>query len=166
MIELNARAAGNAKIATTVTLPIDKRVKSRLRVTLDDGRDAGIFLQHGESLQQGDKLVSPDGVVVLVQAAEESLSMARSSDTLLFARVAYHLGNRHVPVQIAFDSDGTGTVSYLHDHVLDDMLRGLGIVVEHVSAPFNPEPGAYGAGGVHGGGVHGGGAQGGGHHHH
>jgi len=149
MIELNARADNNSAIATTVTLPIDKRVKSRLRVTLDDGRDAGIILQHGESLQQGDKLVSPDGVVVMVQAAEESLSMARSADMLLFARVAYHLGNRHVPVQIRFDDDGSGVICYLHDHVLDDMLAGLGVKVKQVNAPFNPEPGAYGGGHHH-----------------
>lgn len=149
MIELNARTDSNSEFSTTVTLPIDKRVKSRLRVTLDDGRDAGIFLQHGESLQQGDKLVSPEGVVVLVQAAEESLSQAKTADMLLFARVAYHLGNRHVPVQIEFDSAGNGVVGYLHDHVLDDMLAGLGVTVTHVSAPFNPEPGAYGGGHHH-----------------
>jgi urease accessory protein len=152
MIELNTRVTDSADVSATVTLPIDKRVKSRLRVTLDDGREAGILLPHGESLQQGDKLAAADGTVVMVQAADESLSVAVSDDMLLFARVAYHLGNRHVPVQIQIDNTngaGRGTVSYLHDHVLDDMLRGLGVVVEHVSAPFNPEPGAYGGGHRH-----------------
>lgn len=159
MIELNNRADSDTEISTTVTLPIDKRVKSRLRVTLDDGRSAGIFLPHGESLQQGDKLISPDGVVVLVQAAKESLSMAQSGDMLVFSRAVYHLGNRHVPVQIELDANGCGVVCYLHDHVLDDMLVGLGVTVKQISAPFNPEPGAYG-GGAYSGGAHGG------HHHH
>ena len=149
MIELNTKVDAGSEAATTVTLPIDKRVKSRLRVTLDDGRDAGIFLPHGESLQQGDKLASKDGIVVLVQAADESLSVAAVDDPLLFARVAYHLGNRHVPVQIEVDNKQQGTISYLHDHVLDEMLHGLGVHVQHRSAPFNPEPGAYGGGHHH-----------------
>ncbi len=160
MIELSARADSNTEVSTTVTLPVDKRVKSRLRVTLDDGRQAGIFLPHGESLQHGDKLMSSDGVVVLVQAADESLSVAESGDMLVFSRVVYHLGNRHVPVEIALDEKGGGVVCYLHDHVLDDMLAGLGVAVKKVSAPFNPEPGAYG------GGAFSGGAHGAGHHHH
>jgi len=152
MIELQERVAHDAKFTATVTLPIDKRIKSRLRVTLDDGRDAGILLARGESLQHGDKLASSDGTVVMVQAAKEKLSIVRCSDRLLFARAAYHLGNRHVPVEIVIDQshlDVTGVITYLHDHVLDDMLRGLGLEVQSVTAAFNPEAGAYGGGHHH-----------------
>ena len=152
MIEINQRAAAGTPVTTTVTLPIDKRIKSRLRVTLDDGREAGIFMLRGESLQHGDKLLSTEGEAIEVKAAPETLSVVSSEDQLLFARACYHLGNRHVPVQITFevkDKVAKGSVSYLHDHVLDDMLLGLGLTVETLSAPFNPEPGAYGGGHSH-----------------
>lgn len=152
MIEITQRADAGVATTTTVTLPIDKRVKSRLRVTLDDGREAGIFLLRGESLQHGDKLLSVDGEAIEVKAAAEKLSVVRCNNQHLFARACYHLGNRHVPVQITLETSNTeviGCVSYLHDHVLDDMLRGLGLTVVSDSAPFNPEPGAYGGGHKH-----------------
>ncbi len=151
MIEFNQKAEPSAEHNTTVTLSIDKRVKSRLRVTLDDGRDAGIILNRGDSLMHGDKLLASDGTVALVQAAPESLSKAEVKDKLLFARAAYHLGNRHVPVEINVTSDSPfiGTISYLHDHVLDEMLAGLGVEVSAVQAPFTPEAGAYGGGHHH-----------------
>ncbi len=151
MIEFNQKAEPTAKHNATVTLPIDKRVKSRLRVTLDDGRDAGIILNRGDSLLHGDKLLASDGTVALVQAAPEALSKAEVTDRLLFARAAYHLGNRHVPVEISVKSDSPfiGTISYLRDHVLDEMLAGLGVVVTTIDEPFTPEAGAYGGGHHH-----------------
>ena len=90
-------------------------------------------------------------MVVLVQAATESLSLAECTDKLLFARAAYHLGNRHVPVEISIKSEAPfiGNISYLHDHVLDNMLAGLGVEVTTVEAPFTPEAGAYGGGHHH-----------------
>ncbi len=123
----------------TLTLPLHSRIKCRLRVTLDDGRDAGLFLPRGTTLRQGDLLLSEQGQRVQVVAAPESLSVVSSDDPHSIARACYHLGNRHVSVQIE-----PGRVSYLHDHVLDDMLRGLGLTVVHREAPFEPEPGAYG----------------------
>ena len=78
-------------------------------------------------------------LAVLVRAADETLSIVRSDDPLLLARACYHLGNRHVPLQI-----GNGLVRYPHDHVLDDMLIGLGLQPSFTQAPFEPEPGAYG----------------------
>jgi len=152
MIELQERVGHDAQFNATVTLPIDQRIKSRLRVTLDDGRDAGILLARGESLQHGDKLAGSDGTVVMVKAAEEKLSIVRCSNPLMFARAAYHLGNRHVPVEIVVDdsqAEMSGVITYLHDHVLDDMLRGLGLLVESTTAAFNPEAGAYGGGHHH-----------------
>jgi urease accessory protein len=139
MLKLTAKLAHGAEGVSTLTLPLHDRIKSRLRVTLDDGREAGLFLERGSTLRDGDILVSDDGERVRVRAAAESLSVVRSDDPHLLARACYHLGNRHVSVQIEPDR-----VSYLHDHVLDDMLRGFGMAVETLEAPFEPEPGAYG----------------------
>lgn len=139
MLKLIEKTAASEVATAKVILSVSSREKSRLRVTLQDGREAGIFLPRGESLQHGDKLRSESGEVIEVQAANESLSRAKCDSEMLFARACYHLGNRHVPLQI-----GMREVSYLHDHVLDDMLRGFGIAVDHIEAPFNPEAGAYG----------------------
>lgn len=128
------------EVLTTLTLPLDLRQKSRQRVTLDNSEDAGLFLPRGTVLQHGDFLLSVDKkMVIRIQAAAENLSVATCTDHLLFARACYHLGNRHMPLQIE-----EGRILYLHDHVLDDMLRGLGLTVEITTAPFEPEPGAYG----------------------
>ncbi|MGV6859549.1 MAG: urease accessory protein UreE [bacterium] len=149
MLKLIEKCHADTPSSTTVTLPLDQRVKSRLRVTLEDGRDAGIFLPRGETLNNGDCLRSESGEVVKVVAADETVSTASCHDPLLLARACYHLGNRHVPLQIE-----EGRLCYQHDHVLDDMLRGLGLPVMVEKAPFEPEPGAYG------------GSSSGGHHHH
>lgn len=152
MLQFTERADAASAASATVTLPIDRREKSRLRVTLSDGREAGIILARGECLQHGDKLATGDGETIEVVAAAEKLSRVNCRDAHSFARACYHLGNRHVPVQIAAadrDSGLVGTVSYLHDHVLDDMLRGLGLQVESVEGAFEPEPGAYGGGHRH-----------------
>lgn len=125
-------------------LPIDKRIKSRLRAELVDGREVGLFLPRGLTLRNGDLLQSDDGLVVRIEAAPEPVSTVRSDDALALARVCYHLGNRHVPLQVE-----AGWVRYLHDHVLDDMVRGLGLEVIFEQAPFEPEAGAY-QGGSHG----------------
>lgn len=139
MIELSHKLEYWHEAGTTVTLTRDQRVKSRLRVVLDDGREAGIFLGRGESLKDGDLLISEDGLVVRVESASERVSSVLSQDPHLLARACYHLGNRHVALQIE-----PGRLRYLHDHVLDDMVRGLGLAVTVEDAPFEPEPGAYG----------------------
>jgi urease accessory protein len=123
----------------TLTLPLESRVKCRLRVTLDNGDDAGVFLERGDQLREGDLLASENGYRVRIRAAAEEVSTARSDDPLLLARACYHLGNRHVPLQIA-----PGWVRYQPDHVLDQMLQVLGLEVSTDRAPFDPEPGAYG----------------------
>ena len=138
MLELIERAL-QGEPSATLTLPLEKRVRSRLRVTLDDGSEAGVFLERGQTLRDGDLLASADGVVVEVRAAAEAVSEVRCDDPLLMARACYHLGNRHMPLQI-----GDSLLRYRHDHVLDDMLRGLGLEPRCVQAPFEPEPGAYG----------------------
>jgi urease accessory protein len=129
----------------SLTLPHERRIISRQRVTLDDGSDAGLFLPRGSSLQHGDVLQSASGELIRIQAAPETVSTLTCADPWLLARACYHLGNRHVPVQIM-----PGMIRYQHDHVLDDMLHGLGLHVVVEQAPFEPEAGAYGGGHSHG----------------
>jgi urease accessory protein len=126
-----------------LTLPFQDRRRSRLRARLDDGREVALLLPRGSALRDGDRLAPSDGgPVVVVRAAPQTLSRGQTSDPLLLARAAYHLGNRHVPVQI-----GSGWLAYEHDHVLDNMAVELGLAVETVVAPFEPEAGGYGRGG-------------------
>jgi urease accessory protein len=139
MIKLTAKSDQTQSADTTLTLPLHNRIKSRLRVRLDNGQEAGLFLARGTTLKDGDLLLGENGISVLVKAAEEELSCIVSDDPHLIARACYHLGNRHVSIQIE-----PARVSYLHDHVLDKMLRGLGLEVSRIRAPFEPEPGAYG----------------------
>ena len=128
-----------------LVLPFDTRQKSRFRATLQDGTEVGVFLERGRILRDGDGLRAESGEVIRVQAANEAVSTVRCADSTTLARVAYHLGNRHVPLQI-----GDGFVRYRHDHVLDDMVRGLGLDATAEQAPFEPEAGAYGGGHSHG----------------
>ena len=144
MIRLTRRLETGTPNAT-LTLDLDSRIKSRLRVTLDDGREAGLFLERGQLLRGGQLLGDEaGGEVVQVIAAAETVSTMHCDDPLQLARACYHLGNRHVPLQI-----GAGFVRYQHDHVLDDMLRGFGLVVQLEQAPFEPEAGAYQSGAGH-----------------
>ena len=138
-------ASGSAE--TTLTLPYERRIKGRLRVSLDDGREAGLFLERGTSLREGDLLSDGQGLWVRVIAAPETVSSVVCDDPLLFARACYHLGNRHVPLQIE-----PGRLRYQHDHVLDGMIRGLGLGITVEQAPFEPESGAYSSGRNHHGG--------------
>jgi urease accessory protein len=139
MLRLVEIAERPVETTTTLTLPLESRIKSRLRVTLDDGREAGLFLPRGCSLRDGDCLLAEDGSAVRVRAALETVSEVRCDDPLQLARACYHLGNRHVALQIE-----PGLLRYQHDPVLDDMVRRLGLAVSVERAPFEPEPGAYG----------------------
>jgi urease accessory protein len=138
MLTFTEKLTAPAPAQTTLTLPFDARQKSRLRATLDDGREAGLMLTRGTLLRGGDLLRAADGTVVEVRAAPESVSTAFARDAELLTRAAYHLGNRHIAVQI-----GDTWLRYLHDHVLDHMLEQLGLRVSFEQAPFEPEAGAY-----------------------
>src|SRR5690606_24377421 len=109
---------------------------------------------------EGELLQTTESRIVRVVAAAEALSVVRCGDRLTRCRAAYHLGNRHVPLQIT-----SAELAYLHDHVLDIMVRQLGLEVVVEERPFEPEPGAYGSGHAHVGGGHGHG-KGHIHHHH
>jgi urease accessory protein len=136
-------------IDVQLVLPFELRRKSRLRARLSTGEEAGLVLGRGSVLRGGDLLLASDGRVVEVVAAPETLSVVHADDPLQLARAAYHLGNRHVAVQL-----GTGWLRYLHDHVLDDMVRGLGLRVTAANLPFEPEAGAYSGGHSHAGHAH------------
>ncbi len=128
-----------------LVLPFELRQKSRLRTQLANGEEAGLILDRGAILRGGDKLLAEDGRVVEVVAAPEQVSTVRCEEPWRLARASYHLGNRHVSLQI-----GPDWLRYRHDHVLDDMVRGLGFSVVVETAPFEPEAGAYGGGHPHG----------------
>jgi urease accessory protein len=146
----------------TLTLPFDVRQKSRFRTKLDSGRELFVQLPRGSHVHDGTLLKTSEGLVIRVRAAAETLSVVETADPLLLARAAYHLGNRHVPLQVEL-----GRLSYLHDHVLDDMLHQLGLHVIVREGPFQPEHGAYGGGHATGGGQgHGGHGHGHGEHGH
>lgn len=149
MITLTKTIDPTAEARASLTLPWDKRCKSRLRVHLDTGQEAGLLLERGTILRGGDLLSNPDGFTVRVLAAAETLSVIHCPDPLQLSRLCYHLGNRHVALQIGRDS-----LCYPHDHVLDEMIRSLGFTPLTTEAPFEPESGAYGER-----------AQGQGHHH-
>lgn len=133
---------GNAE--RTLTLSFERRCRSRQRVVLDDGSAALLALPRGTVLRDGDVPGSADGRTVCVRAAAETVSTAAHADPATLLRAAYHLGNRHVPVQI-----GPGWLRYLHDHVLDALCQGLGLAVAVAERPFEPEDGAYAGGGHH-----------------
>jgi urease accessory protein len=121
-----------------VTLPYESRQKSRLLIKTDSGAKVGMFLPRGQVLRQGAVLTGSDHYRVRVDAAPESLSVVRTDNAMQFAKACYHLGNRHVALQIL-----QGELRFLSDHVLDRMLQGLGLAVLHEVLPFEPEPGAY-----------------------
>ncbi len=144
MLLIETRYTGTAAPAARLTLDFDARTKSRLRTQLADGEAVGLFLPRGTILRGGDRLQAADGRIVEVVAAPEDLIEARCADAFALARAAYHLGNRHVAVQV-----GAGWLRIQADHVLETMLTGLGADVVSLTAPFEPEAGAYAHGHHH-----------------
>ncbi|MDH5378875.1 MAG: urease accessory protein UreE [Gammaproteobacteria bacterium] len=143
MITFTEKAYGEdtrkgANVDYVATLPFYLRQKSRLLITMDNGKEAAIRLGHGEKLNDGDVLTGELGLHLRIEAAPESVSTAYANSFTLHARACYHLGNRHVPLEI-----GDGYVRYQSDHVLDEMLKKLGLNVFSEYARFQPEPGAY-----------------------
>ena len=142
--------------ARSLILTREERARTRFRATLTDGHDALVLLPRGSVVRPGTRLVADDGEVVDVVAAAEAVhrvtarvdSVDPGSDLL---RAAYHLGNRHVPVEL-----GTDGLKIERDAVLRDLLLRLGMVVVSAFEPFDPEPGAYGGGHRHDSDVEGG----------
>ena len=139
MLLIETFAPADAVPAETLTLSFELRAKCRLRTRLDSGEEVGLFLPRGTILRGGNLLAGKDGRVVALRSAPERVIEARSADALLIARAAYHLGNRHVAVEVQ-----PGLLRLAADHVLAQMLVGLGLDVRETQAPFEPEAGAYG----------------------
>jgi urease accessory protein len=133
------------KRAPTLTLAFDARCKSRLAATLDNGEEVALVMPRGTVLANDDMLVADDGGFVRVVAAVEDVLVVSARDTLTLTRAAYHLGNRHTPVEV-----GADYLKLEADPVLEDMLKRLGASVTRVTQPFQPETGAYGGGHKHG----------------
>jgi urease accessory protein len=131
--------------SATVRLNFDARSKSRLLLKLDNGEQAALVVERGRLLRGGDRVRTLDGREVQIIAAEESLLEASSDDPAAIAKAAFHLGNRHVAVQVM-----ANRLRFLNDHVLEEMVKGLGLKVTPVLAPFEPEGGAYGHHHAHG----------------
>lgn len=137
-------APSGSRATLAICLPFDERKKSRLRTRTVCGEEIGLILPRGQVLRHGTLLRDEDDRIIEIQAAPETVTTALSGDALVLTRAAYHLGNRHVPLQI-----GSGWLRYQHDHVLDDMVMGLGLIIKVEQQPFEPEDGAY-AGQGHG----------------
>lgn len=138
MLKLTEFSTTDAQTDDVLTLPYEARQKNRLPATTNGGVMVGLFLPRGQRLRSGAILTGSQGFKVRVEAALEDVSIVYCEDSLLFARACYHLGNRHVALQIM-----PGQLRYLADHVLDQMLLGLGLSVEHKQLQFEPEAGAY-----------------------
>ena len=141
MLKATALAAPVGAAADTVTLAYDDRFRRRIALTGDAGLDFLLDLPEPTDLRHGDRLALSDGRQVEVRAAPEPLMRATATDPLHLARLAWHVGNRHLPCEIAEDA-----ITLRRDHVIAAMLRGLGAEVADVVAPFAPEGGAYGRG--------------------
>ena len=135
-----ARSAYKVEVRGQLKLPFDLRQKSRLKTKLVSGEEVGLILPRGEILRGGDLVTASDGRVIEIVAEPEKVLHIETRE---LAKIAYHLGNRHVPVQV-----GEGFLRIAEDHVLEEMVTKLGAQVSKLEAPFEPEAGAY-AGGHH-----------------
>jgi urease accessory protein len=127
-----------------LVLPFERRSVSRQKTVTDGGQGLAIFLARGTVLRDGDVLLAQDGSKILVRAAPEAVMVVRADHPHGLLRAAYHLGNRHIPVEVRPEY-----LKLEYDYVLADMLRGLGAHVEEALLPFEPEAGAYGGGHHH-----------------
>jgi len=129
----------NEKAVGTLTLDFEARHRRRIRLTADDGEDVLLDLPETVAMADGDGLRLDEGRWLKVQAAPEEIVEVRHENSIQLTRLAWHLGNRHLPTEIR------GEVLLIRpDHVIEDMLRGFGADLQKVQAAFQPEGGAYG----------------------
>ena len=126
------------EVYTRVTLSHEQRERGRLKLEGENGEEIRVFLDRGKPLLVGEFLRSECGKTIEIVGAVESVAHASCDDWEAFAKACYHLGNRHTKVQV-----GQCWLRIKSDHVLEDMLHLLGLVVSHEEAVFNPESGAY-----------------------
>ena len=132
------------KAAGTLTLDFDARHRRRIRLTADHGEDVLLDLPKAVAMADGDGLQLEDGRWLKIQAAAELIVEVRHKDPHQLARLAWHLGNRHLPTEIR-----NHALRIRPDQVIEEMLHGFGAELMKVQAPFQPEGGAYGGNGHH-----------------
>lgn len=136
-------SAGNwtEENVSSVTLAYDDRHRRRIKMTDDDGEAFLLDLAKATRLEDGDGLRLETGEIIRVQAAVEEVMDVQCDDHIHTARIAWHLGNRHTPIEVLKN----GILRLRYDHVLLHMVEGLGAKVTRAEAPFSPESGAYSA---------------------
>ena len=149
LVAILADDAVPSTVTRSLILTCEERARTRFRATLSDGDDAMVLLPRGSALRPGTRLVAESGECVEIVAASEQIyrvsARACSADPAFdLLRAAYHLGNRHVPVEL-----GRGVLKLERDPVLRDLLLRLDVDVTSAFEPFDPEPGAYGGGHRH-----------------
>lgn len=138
------RSAGHwprEKAIGSLTLDFDARHRRRIRLTADHGEDVLLDLPKTIAMADGDGLQLDDGRWLRIKAADESIVEIRHKDPHQLVRLAWHLGNRHLPTEIRDNA-----LRIRPDHVIEEMLHGFGAELERLEAPFQPEGGAYGSG--------------------
>jgi urease accessory protein len=130
--------------ADTLTLDFDARHRRRIRLTTDQGKDVLLNLPNAVAMAEGDGVQLEDRKWLQVQAAAEPVVEVRHEDPRQLMRLAWHLGNRHLPTEIR-----NQVLRIRPDHVIEDMLHGFGADLARVQAPFQPEGGAYSGHGHH-----------------
>ncbi len=146
------KGQSEGKSDDVVTLDYDLRHRRRVSMTAAEGLTFLLDLPQAQRLRDGDQLVLEDGRKVRVAAAPEQLAEIRAATPGELVRIAWHLGNRHLPVMLEAER-----IFIRHDHVIEDMAARMGASIRHMKAPFDPEPGAYAesaAGHHHHGGHH------------
>lgn len=133
------------KPADTVELAYDDRHRRRMAMRGEGGLDFLLDLPKAVALRGGDGLLLEDGRVIKVVSAPEDLIEIAADDMVHLVKIAWHLGNRHLPTQLMGE-----TIRIRRDHVIEDMVMQLGGRITKISAPFDPEGGAYGHGSVQG----------------
>lgn len=142
-VVLPAGAWDAAREVDRVLIDFDRRFRRRIVLTTEGGREVLLDLPQAVRLRHGDGL-AVDGGVVRVCAKPEPLLEIHAHDEGQLVRIAWHLGNRHLPVQLLGDR-----IRIRVDHVIEEMVEGLGGHVEAIEAPFDPEAGAYAGGHQH-----------------
>jgi urease accessory protein len=135
---ISTKGAWQATPADTIVLDYEGRHRRRVAMTGTRGTEFLLDLPEAVALRGGDALILEDGRLIEIVAAPEALAEIRCADPRQLARVAYHIGNRHAQAEIL-----ANRIRVRRDHVLEDMVRGLGAKVAHIEAPFEPDTGAY-----------------------
>ncbi|WP_373083767.1 urease accessory protein UreE [Sneathiella sp.] len=136
-----AGAAFEGRIRDVVTLDFDSRRRRRIKLTADQGMEFLLDMRELRTLRDGDIVLLQDGSGIQVRAKDEPVLDVTCQDTRQLVRIAWHLGNRHLPTELR-----DGVLRIRQDHVIEEMVEQLGATTSRLDAPFNPEGGAYGHG--------------------